>query len=133
MDARVTPAHDGGEQRSNSSGIRYSYLFVRVYISTSATGDRQREVSERIFAPAAGGDFLEQKIFSDGARAALHCCPCFGLDGFERIAPQGSAGAFLSGIFPIADLYASSMVFCFCFSSGVIWWSGDKLILGVGI
>jgi hypothetical protein len=25
------------------------------------------------------------------------------------------------------------MVFCFSFSSGVIWWSGDKLILGVGI
>jgi hypothetical protein len=25
------------------------------------------------------------------------------------------------------------MVFCFCFSSGAIWWSGDKLILGVGI
>jgi hypothetical protein len=67
--------------------------------------------------------------------ASLHCCPCLGLgegDGFERTAPHGSTGVFLSGILPIADLYSFSMAFCFSFSSGVIWRScGAKLIPGV--
>jgi len=72
-----------------------------------------------------------------GIRPHRHsrCCPCLGLDEgvVERTAPHGSAGGFLSGIFSIADLYAFSMAFCFSFSSGVIWRSGDKLIPGNGI
>jgi hypothetical protein len=70
-----------------------------------------------------------------GAPDSLYCCPCLGLDEgvVERTAPHGSAGGFLSGIFSIADLYAFSMAFCFSFSSGVIWRSGDKLIPGIGI
>jgi hypothetical protein len=74
-------------------------------------------------------------VFIRSRGASLHCCPCLGLgegDGFERTVPHGSTGVFLSGILPIADLYASSTAFCFSFSSGVIWRScGAKLIPGV--
>ena len=39
----------------------------------------------------------------------------------------------VNGDVSIVDLYAFSMTFCFSFSSGVIWRSGDKLIPGIGI
>jgi hypothetical protein len=55
--------------------------------------------------------------------------------GVERMFPHGSTVFCLSGIFCIADLYASSSAFCFSSSSDVIGRlsPGEMLIPGIGI